>query len=377
MTARKSFSVIVVALVALSLLGGCAVRPLDLPLPGAQIDGDTYVVKVEFESVLNLPLRTRVELNGATIGIVSSVDVRAVPDAHIPNTPPEHQAYYRATAVLNIQNNVHLPVETTVDVRQHTIFGDTFVGMTIPQKTTGRMLADGDVIELSQTKPADAVEDYIMTVVGWVNGGSIPFIQSFLTNVNRAVPADARVFEKLLKDGTLALNRIAGANGKLSHILDRAEKIIDNAGKADDVWHLLFAKAPVLLKVVQSVLPSLVYFIEGIRDIAKWGAQAGPPRDKAVKNFIGVWTPVIQSIMLAPDEIPRTMSAVDAVLRNKIVPFLSAQGRPNVIITDVRPETPVSVLTGDPKRDAKIVAANDKAFENRLLPVLRMLGFVR
>ncbi|GAB20124.1 Mce family protein [Gordonia effusa NBRC 100432] len=348
-----------------------------MPLPGARIDGDTYEIKVEFESVLNLPLRTRVELNGATVGMVNSVDVRAVPNAHIPNAEPDHQAYYRATAILNIKNNVELPVETTVDVRQHTVFGDTFIGLTIPTKSSGRLLHDGDTIPLAQSKPADAVEDYVMTVVGWVNGGSIPFIQSFLTNVNSAVPADAGEFKKFIVNGTVALHRVAESNDKLSHILNRAEALIADAGRADDVWQLLFQRAPVLLKVVQSVFPSVMYLVEGIRDIAKWGTQAGPSRNAVITTFLGVWTPVIQSIMLAPDEIPRTMSAVAAVLQNKIVPFLSGQGRPNVIITDIRPETPKSALTGDPKRDAKIVAANDQAFRNRLLPVLKMLGFVR
>jgi phospholipid/cholesterol/gamma-HCH transport system substrate-binding protein len=360
-----------------AVLAGCAVRPLDLPLPGTQMSVPTYTVKVEFGSVLNLPLRTRVELNGAVVGMVQEVDVRADPNASVPSLGPDKQPYYLAVATLQIDKKVELAAETMVEVRQHTLFGDSFIGLTSPEKPSGRTLSDGDTIPITQTRPADALEDYMTAVVGWVNGGSIPFIQDFLGDVNKAFPENPADLEEFLRKSTVTVHRIAESNDQLSRMLDNAGQVLDIAGQADDLWRFVFGDVPVLMETVERVLPEIVKFLAGIRDLAAWGAQVGEARAKSVNDVLGVWTPILQSIIMSPNTIPKNMAAMDALLRNKIGPFLSANGRPNIIVSDVVPQTPASALTGDPAKDARIVAANEQAFRDKVTPVLRMLGFIR
>ena len=341
------------------------------------MSGPTYRIDVEFGSVLNLPLRTRVELNGAVVGMVENVDVRSDPDASVPSLAADKQPYYLAIATLQIDSKVELPAETTVEVRQHTLFGDLFIGLNLPEKPSGRTLTDGDTIPITQTRPADALEDYMMAVVGWVNGGSIPFIQNFLTDVNSAFPQRPADFEKFLQKSTLTLHRIAESNDQLAQVLDHASQVIDVAGQAEDVWRFVFADTSVLLDVVLRVLPDLVTFVRGIRDIGAWGGEVGDVRAQSVTDALGAWTPVLQSIIMSPNTIPKNMAAIDALLSNKIGPFLAANGRPNIIVSDVVPQTPASALTGDPDKDARIIAANEQAFRDKVTPVLRMLGFVR
>ncbi|MEV6556823.1 MlaD family protein [Nocardia sp. NPDC051756] len=370
---------------AVALVTGCAVRPMDMPLPGTRYGKPTYQVRVEFSNVLTLPLRTHVELNGAKVGLVESVSVRPAPNAHVPSLPADKQPYYQAGAVLVIDKQVVLPVETKVEMAQGTLFGDTFVKLSIPPQTSGKTLAQGDTIPITQTKQAVNVEDYMTAVVGWVTGGNVPYVQNFVSSINQAFPAEPGDFKEFMAKTAVALERIGQSTAQLSAMLNNATAVLDTLGHADDVWRLIFDGAPVLLGVVGRVLPQVLYFVDAIRDLAGYANDSlvdpnNPTtgaRTAAVHRFLDVWTPLAQAIIAAPNQLPRTLGAVDALLENKVIPFLSARGRPYLTISDVVPQTPPDALTGDPVADARIVAANEQAFRDRVTPVLRLVGLVR
>lgn len=364
---------------------GCAVRPLDLPLPGTRYGKPTYQVRVEFGNVLSLPLKTKVELNGAQVGMVESVSVRPRPDASVPELPADQQPYYQPTAVLAIDTAVHLPVETRVEMAQQTLFGDTFVKLSIPDHVSGRTLGQGGVIPITQTKQATSVEQYMTAVVSWVTGGNVPFVQSFVSSVNQAFPADTGDFRDFMTKLSVSIDRIGEKTGQLSAILDNATAALDTFRQADDVWKFVFDDAPVLLAVIQKVVPDIFYFIDSISDVASFAGQylidpnnpKVKPRVDAINRFLDVWTPLAQAVIATPDQMPRTLASIDALLTNKIVPFLSARGFPAIQLSDVVPQTPASALTGDPDTDARITAANEQAFRDRVNPILKLVGLTR
>ncbi|QLY29511.1 MlaD family protein [Nocardia huaxiensis] len=382
----KRWRIAVLGVVTVSSVTGCAVRPLDMPLPGTRYGKPTYQVRVEFGNVLSLPLKTKVELNGAQVGIVESVSVRPRPDANVPGLPADqYQPYYQPTAVLAIDSAVKLPVETRVEMAQQTLFGDTFVKLTLPQGGSGRMLGQGGVIPITQTKPASTVEQYMTAVVGWVTGGNIPFVQSFVSSVNQAFPADSGDFREFMSKLTVTIERMGTQTGELSAILNNATAALETFRQAEDVWRFVFDQAPVLLDVVQKVLPDILYFVDEIRGLAGYAGQvlidtSDPKVGKRVtmiNRFLDVWTPLAQALIATPDEVPRTLEAVNALLSNKIVPFLSARGLPSFALSEVVPQTPASALTGDPEADARITAANEQAFRDRVNPVLKLVGLMR
>ncbi|MFE3189634.1 MlaD family protein [Nocardia sp. NPDC059240] len=382
---RKPFRGAVLGVLTVAAVSGCAVRPLDMPLPGMQYGKPTYQVRVEFGDVLSLPLKTAVELNGAKVGVVESVSVRPNPEAHVPALAADKQPYYQPTAILDIDKNVRLPAETQVEMAQRTLFGDTFVKLTIPPQVSGRTLTQGSVIPITQTKQATNVEEYMAAVVGWVTGGNIPFVDSFVTNVNQAFPADSGDFRYFMQKFSQQLDRIGASTRQLSDILNNATAAIDTFRTAEDVWHFVFDSAPVLLGVVQQVLPDFTYFIDAIRNLADWANQllVDPNNPKtrtrldAANRFIDVWTPLAQALIASPTEFPRTIGSIGALLQNKIVPFLSARGFPSIVISDVVPQTPPELLTGDPVADQRITAANEQAFHDRVTPILKMVGLAR
>lgn len=380
---RKRWRTVTLGVLTVATVSSCAVRPLDLPLPGTQYGKPTYEVRVEFGNVLSLPLKTKVELNGAQVGVVESVSVRPRPDANVPSLAADQQPYYQPTAILAIDEDVRLPVETEVEMAQTTLFGDTFVKLTIPQQTSGRELGQGGVIPIVQTKQATSVEQYMTAVVGWVTGGNVPFVQSFVSSVNQAFPADSGNLREFMAKLSVSIERIGQSTGQLSAILNSATAALDVFRQAEDVWRFVFDQAPVLLGVVQKVLPEIMYFVDSIRDLAAWAGDylidpANPKsasRVAKIDRFLDVWTPLAQAMIATPNQVPRTLESVNALLANKIVPFLSARGR--IELSDVVPQTPASALTGDPEADARIVAANEQAFRDRVSPVLKLVGLMR
>ncbi|MFJ4649926.1 MlaD family protein [Nocardia sp. NPDC088792] len=381
----KHWKTALLGTLTIAAVSGCAVRPLDMPLPGTRYGKPTYQVRVEFGDVLSLPLKTKVELNGAQVGIVESVSVRPRPDAHVPQLPADQQPYYQPTAILDIDRNVHLPAETQVEMTQQTLFGDTFVKLSIPGQTSGRMLSQGSVIPITQTKQATTVEQYMTAVVSWVTGGNVPFVQSFVTSVNGAFPPDAGDFKDFMAKFAVTIDRIGQNTSQLSQILNNATAALDTFRQADDVWRFVFDQAPVLLGVVQHVLPDILHFVDALRNLASYAGdvlidKSNPAVAKRVSlanGFLDAWTPLLQAMMAAPDQVPRTLAAVNALLENKIVPFLSARGLPSFVVSDVVPQTPPDLLTGDPDRDARITAANEQAFRDRVDPILKLVGLLR
>lgn len=382
---EKRWKAALLGTLTIAAVSGCAVRPLDMPLPGTRYGKPTYQVRVEFGDVLSLPLKTKVELNGAQVGIVESVSVRPRPDAHVPQLPADQQPYYQPTAILDIDRDVHLPAETQVEMTQQTLFGDTFVKLSIPGQTSGRMLSQGSVIPITQTKQATTVEQYMTAVVSWVTGGNVPFVQSFVTSVNGAFPPDTGDFKDFMAKFAVTIDRIGRNTSQLSRILNNATAALDTFRQADDVWRFVFDQAPVLLGVVQQVLPDILHFVDALRNLASYAGDvlidksnpAVAKRVSLINGFLDAWTPLLQAMMAAPGQVPRTLAAVNALLENKIVPFLSARGLPSFVVSDVVPQTPPDLLTGDPDKDARITAANEQAFRDRVDPILKLVGLLR
>lgn len=357
-------AVAVLALPAI-LVAGCAVRPMDFPLPGTRLGKPSYQINVEFDNLASLPVKTNVELNGTKVGLVDNVKVRPAPGETVPGLPADKQPYYRATAVLDIEDDVQLPAETIVEMTSHTVFGDTYLKLDLPVQGSGRMLKSGDTIPITQTKPGIQVEDYLTAVTSWVNGGNLPFIQGFLRNVNGAFPDDHGEFQEFLRESTLAVHRIGDSNDELSRVLDNANLIINTVGAATEVWKFLFADAPALLAVIQRVIQPIFDFANGWRDLGDFiNDEASPTKNDRLLRLntaIDTITPLVQAILCSPNQVPRTLAAVDAFLQNKLVPFLGARGLPSLTISDIRPENP----------------ADDQAFHDRVAPVLHMLGLMR
>ena len=154
---------------------GCAAISVDrLPQPGEAYRGGNDVV-IEFASVLNLPDRAKVVMDGTTVGVVTGVALRSD----------------RVDVTARIDPTVQVPGNIHASLQQATVLGDIYVTLTRPEPAVppAPTLADGARLPLAQTDSPPQVEDTIASLATFVTSGSIQRVQNTIIGINRVTPA--------------------------------------------------------------------------------------------------------------------------------------------------------------------------------------------
>lgn len=210
MKARLGSAAIAVA-AALSISGCAAINVNALPQPGAAYR-DGYDVVMRFESVLNLPERAKVVLDGVNVGVVS--DVELSPDA--------------VDVTARVGRDVVIPSNVHAVLQQATVLGDIYVALERPQDGSAgdSPLRPGAVIPLEQTTSPPQLEDTIASLANFVSSGSIQRAQNTVIRLNRVVPTTDQV-----RRLTTQIDTNLGA---LSANIDQVDKLLDGAARIAD-----------------------------------------------------------------------------------------------------------------------------------------------
>ena len=154
------------------LLGSCSwLSPEVLPRPGGDRNG--YDLHLEFDSVLNLPDRAKVMLDGVPVGLVTAVGL----------------ADDRVQVTARIDAGVVIPGDVHAALRQPTVLGDIVVALlpaADPDPAAGPLPA-GAVIPAARTSSPPQIEDTIASLANFVASGSIQRAHNSLVGVNRVV----------------------------------------------------------------------------------------------------------------------------------------------------------------------------------------------
>jgi len=173
---RTLFS-IAVSVLSCAVLSSCAaINVNDLPQPGKNYAGG-YDIVLEFASVLNLPDRAKVVMDGTPVGVVQSV--RVAKDA--------------VDVTARIDKAVKVPSGIRAVLQQATVLGDIYVALDRPTDgaNVGVPLTAGGRIPLAQTTSPPQLEDTIASLANFVASGSIQRIQNSIIAVNQVTPQRA------------------------------------------------------------------------------------------------------------------------------------------------------------------------------------------
>lgn len=94
-----------------------ALDPTKMPMPGAYLPKNTYRLKIEFSSVLNLPGRAKVDSGGVQVGLLDRVELKGT-------TP---------VAYVEIDGDAKFPENVRAELRQATVLGDIYIAMISPR----------------------------------------------------------------------------------------------------------------------------------------------------------------------------------------------------------------------------------------------------
>jgi phospholipid/cholesterol/gamma-HCH transport system substrate-binding protein len=161
------------------VLSSCAsINVSALPQPGASY-GDGYDIVMKFDSVLNLPERAKVVLDGVTVGVVSKMT----------QTPGDVDVTARVGHDVLIPCNIHAVLQ------QATVLGDIYVALERPEGggPPAPALAPGDTVPVAQTTSPPQLEDTIASLANFVSSGSVQRAQNTIIRLNRVLPTSDEV----------------------------------------------------------------------------------------------------------------------------------------------------------------------------------------
>ena len=206
------------------LVSSCAAISVDaLPPPGPSYD-DGYDLVMQFESVLNLPERAKVVLDGVTVGVVSKVALTS----------------REVDVTARMANGVVIPSDIHAVLQQATVLGDIYVALERPTANATQSpppgtapapaLAAGAAIPMSQTTSPPQLEDTIASLANFVSSGSIQRAQNTIIRLNRVTPSsdEVRVLTGRVKTDLSALaNNLDSVDQVLNGLAQTAAVVND------------------------------------------------------------------------------------------------------------------------------------------------------
>ncbi|RDI62925.1 MlaD family protein [Nocardia pseudobrasiliensis] len=351
MRIRHFVTAMALALAAAVPAAGCAFDPSSVPVPGSEVSGDTYNIRIQFANVLNLPARAKIMANGAQVGTVSGVSV--VDSAKASG----HGGYVEVDA--KISRSVRLPAKTRAELRQNTVLGDIHVALITPPDGFGDLLPSGGTIPLAQTKPPVQLEDTMAALATFTQGGAVQQVQDTINQINDVLPKDTAQTKRI--GDTMAADAV-----DLGNHLDRLDSLLDGIDNNTNVLHGI---QPVLVDLLNQasvdqmngIAPSIVGVFKIFDKLGPIGTSLtwlGPLLTNA-DGTVQAFLPLLASARPLDLSQPSNLQALISLIRDKIIPF--AEHGPKVNITGVKTDAPVPI----PDQTDRIVAT------------LRMIGVVR
>ena len=198
---------------------------------------DTYMIKAEFTDATGILNGDAVKIAGVEIGKVVGFEV----------------AQGEATIEMEIQENVDIPTNVNVDIKFLNLLGQRVVNILEPETPSSESLADGDVIPVTQTRPA--------LDLSVVFNNLRPLIQS--TNPEE-INTVSRAILKVFKGREDEFAGILGNVGELTKTLaDRDQRLARLVEDLDDVTVILNDQKG----NIQGSLREFTQFMETLADL--------------------------------------------------------------------------------------------------------------
>ncbi|EHB59148.1 Mammalian cell entry related domain protein [Mycolicibacterium rhodesiae JS60] len=255
MTVRFRPVAIAVATAGVLTVSSCTSLDVNaLPQPGPSYSGG-YDVIMQFDSILNLPERAKVVLDGVPVGVVSKVAL----------------ASKEVNVTARIGPGVVVPSDIHPVLQQATVLGDIYVALERPSigGAPAPALAPGSIIPVDQTTSPPQLEDTIASLANFISSGSIQRAQNTIVRVNRVVPSSDEV-------RTLT-SRVTTDLSALSANIDQVDQLLDGVSKTAEV--------------VNGHIPELQYVFSPT-------GQRGYERFVFITNYTSTILPGIGSITL-------------------------------------------------------------------------------
>ena len=248
----RSWSAAMAVISALTLSSCASLNVNAIPQPGTAYD-DGYDIVMQFASVLNLPARAKVVLDGVTVGVVSKVTLTG----------------HDVDVTARVDPDVAIPSDIQPVLQQATVLGDIYVALERPPTGSppAPPLVRGAVVPIAQTTSPPQLEDTIASLANFVSSGSIQRVQNTVVRLNQVIPANDEVRRLTAQ----VENNLSALSGNI----DQVDQLLDGASRTAEV--------------LTDHIPQLQY-------LSSPAGQLGFDRNIALTNYIATILPSVGSL---------------------------------------------------------------------------------
>jgi phospholipid/cholesterol/gamma-HCH transport system substrate-binding protein len=299
MRARSTKLVVGVLLGVLALTGCEFNGAYDLPLPGGShaSKGDSILITADFADVLSVVPRTAVMVDDVPIGDVTSVE----------------RVGWHARITMRVRKNLHLPANTTADIRQTSLLGEKYVALIAPAAGQAKgTMVNGANIPLASTGRNPEVEEVLGALSFLLSGGGVAQLKTISTELNNMMTGRTdNLRDVLLKVNDLVgtldqqKNDILGAMSSIDRLASTLNKEKATIGSALD------AVGPAL-KVLNEQHKSLIAMLSQLDKLGTVGTQVlNGSKDNIVASLKHL-QPVLTKLADAGDALPNGLTFMAA-----------------------------------------------------------------
>ncbi|WP_299575888.1 MlaD family protein [uncultured Williamsia sp.] len=331
MTRTRRAAAAVLVVVVATLLAGCGVQVVDLPLPGTRVSGQSRELRLEFSNVLNLPARSKVLMNGTKVGVLREVGIGGTPGAPV------------AVATVDVEAAVRIPQGTRASLEQSTLLGDIYIALTPPSQDGDEPpLANGATIPESRTTVTPAVEELLGGIASLANGGTLEKLQRTVDRANTAFPQDTAQRDKAIEVSRELVARLAQNQGPVGELLESLAVLARSVQVRGPDLAFSLDVGP------ERIGGALVSFASFTKVLGTLGFELVPvdqlftTRAQPLSTLIRTVDPLVDLAVELDSTLPTDLQKLGDLVNDRILPFLAA---PSVNIVDMNSPRGVSTPT--------------------------------
>ncbi|GAB20377.1 Mce family protein [Gordonia effusa NBRC 100432] len=307
---------ITVGLATLTLLvaSGCssAFSPERLPTPQSVHDG--WPLTIEFTTVVNLPVSSKVTINGIRAGVVDSIRSEGSV----------------AVVRLSVNDGYVVGKDAQVELRQDTLLGDTYVSISNPANAWSNRLAPGQKLTKDHVKPPVQVEDLMVSLANFLGSGSLPQLGNTFRKVNAQFPDRPAEVTRVMGPLVETLNAYANNTTALTSMLNSVAGLTTQLNEQRPMLETFMSPAGVM-QVRGAMLGIKVIELFSMLDR---GLTPLVPAVPLIDGLSGVVNTVIKPLLIPgwPNYHgqPANATALFNLLNDKLIPFFKNTPRLNI-----------------------------------------------
>lgn len=334
---------LIATLMAGWLVTGCSAythfTPEELPTPQSVRTG--WMMNVEVPTAVNLPLRSRVVVNGIASGVVSAIE------------PASGHTVVR----LLVDESQAISAQATLELKQDTLLGDTYVSITNPPDAISSALPPGGTLPQSQVQRPVQIEQLMASLSNFLGSGDLMQLGSTFTTVNNQFPQDPAEVRKIQAVLTDTVNTWADSTQDITSILRNVTALTERLKSMKGT--LQFALSPEGAGQFRAMSDTTYLVVV----LARLSRALGPamPLVPVLTGLTRLINTVVKPILIPGwpgSDVSNAELLVD-VLNDKLVPYF--KNAPGLNIRSMAIENNVS----------------DREIAGQLTNVFRMLGMTR